>query len=76
MDIDLSCQCIEDQTCYDCGKQGHISPACPEPIKEWICAEQTQGTLEDMISKSVVASLDACEAAQKKEKETLKGKDS
>ena len=43
---------------YNCGKRGYISPACPEPRKEWICAEQTQGTLEDMISKSVAAALD------------------
>ena len=57
-----------------CGKRGHISPACPEPRKEEICAEQTQGTLEDMITKSVTAALDAREAAQKKEKD-LKGKD-
>ena len=53
VDIDLSCHCIEDQTCYKCKKWGYISPAYPEPRKEQICAEQTPGTLEDMISKSV-----------------------
>ena len=64
MDIDLSRRRrTEDQTCYNCEKRGHISPACPEPRKEWIHAEQTQGTLEDMITKSVTAALDACEAA-------------
>ena len=72
--IDSSHHCIEDQTCFNCGKWGHISSSCPEPRKEQICAEQTQGTLENMISKLVAAALDAREAAQKKEKETLKGK--
>ena len=37
--------------------------ACPEPRKERIHAEQTQGTLEDMITKLVAAALDAHEAA-------------
>ena len=58
MDIDLSRRHIEDQTCYNCGKQGHIPPACPEPRKERIHAEQTQGTLEDMISKLVIFGLE------------------
>ena len=31
MDIDSSHRYIEDQTCYNCRKRGHISPACPEP---------------------------------------------
>ena len=75
MDIDSSCHCIEDRTCCNCGKQGHTSPACLEPRKEQIGAEQTQGTVEDMISKSAAAALDICEAVQKKKKETLKGKD-
>ena len=75
IDIDLSHCYIEDQTCYNCGKHGHISTACPEPRKERVHVEQTQGTLEDMISKSVAAALDACEVVQTKEKETLKGKD-
>ena len=74
MDIDSSHRRTEDQTCYDCGKRGHISPACPEPRKERICAEHTQGTLEDMIAKLVTAALDACEAVQEKEKDS-KGKD-
>ena len=73
MDIDSSCCRTEDRTCYNCGKQGHISPAYPEPRKEQICAEQTQDTLEDMIAKSVAAALDAHEAAQKEN--DLKGKD-
>ena len=30
VDIDSSRRRTEDQTCYNCGKQGHISPACPE----------------------------------------------
>ena len=74
MDIDLSRRRTEDRTCYNCGKRGHISLACSEPRKECICVEQTQGTLEDMIAKSVTAALDAHEAAQKKEKDS-KGKD-
>ena len=74
MNIDLSRRRTEDRTCYNCGKRGHISPACPEPRKERIRAEHTQGTLEDMIAKSVAAALDAREAAQKKEKDS-KGKD-
>ena len=74
MDIDLSCCHTEDRTCYNCGKRGHISPACPEPRKKQIHAEQTQGTLEDMITKLVAAALEAREAAQKKEKDS-KGKD-
>ena len=36
--------------------------------------KQAQGTLEDMIAKSVAAALDACETAQEKEKDS-KGKD-
>ena len=74
MDIDSSHCHTEDRICYNCGKRDYISPACPEPRKEWIHAEQTQGTLEDMIAKLVAAALDAHEAAQKKEKD-LKGKD-
>ena len=72
--LTLSRHRTEDQTCYNCGKRAHISPACPESRKEWIHAEQTQGTLEDMIAKSMAAALDAHEVAQKKEKD-LKGKD-
>ena len=44
------------------------------PRKEQIHAKHTQGTLEDMIAKLVAATLDAHEAAQKKE-EDLKRKD-
>ena len=74
MDIDSSHRRTEDRICYNCGKRGHISLACLEPRKEWIRAEHTQGTLEDMITNSVAAGPDAHEAAQKKEKGS-KGKD-
>ena len=74
MDLDSSCRRTEDQTCYNCGKRGYISPACPGPRKEQIHAEQTQGTLEDIIAKLVAAALDARETTQEKEKDS-KGKD-
>ena len=34
MDIDSSCRRTEDWKCYNCEKQGHISPVYPEPRKE------------------------------------------
>ena len=46
-----------------------------EPWKEWIHAELTQETIEDMISKSVATALDACGVVQKAEEQIQKRKD-
>ena len=43
-------------------------------VQQRVPAEQTQGTLKDMIARSVAAALDVREAMQKKEKD-WKGKD-
>ena len=34
MDIDSDDRHVENRTCYNCNKRGHISPHCPEPHKQ------------------------------------------
>src|SRR3979490_915578 len=65
MDIDSNRCHADTRTCYNCGKQGHISPACPEPRKECVCTNITETTLASMVSESVAAALDARATAQK-----------
>ena len=63
MDIDSNHQRAETQTYYNCYKQGHIAPHCPEPRKERVCTNLTQADIAGMISESVAAALDAWEAS-------------
>ena len=63
MDIDLNHQRAETRTCYNCHKQGHIAPHCPEPCKECVRTNLTQADIVGMISESVADALDAQEAS-------------
>src|SRR3979490_3423518 len=63
MDIDSNRRRAETRTCYNCGKQGHISPASPEPPKQHVRTNITEKTLASMVSESVAVALDAREAA-------------
>ena len=67
MDIDSNWRHTETQTCYNCDKQGHISSHCPESKWEHVCTNLTQEDITGMISKSVTAALDACDASGKDE---------
>src|SRR3979490_1712094 len=72
MDLDSNRRRAETRTCYNCGKQGHISPACPEPRKEHVRMNITETPLASMVSESVAAALDAREAVQKARVQTSK----
>ena len=63
MDIDLNHRRAVTQTCYNCHKQEHIAPHCPEPCKERVCTNLIQADIAGMISESVAAALDAREAS-------------
>ena len=63
MDIDSNHQHAETRTCYNCHKQGHIAPHCPEPHREHVHTNLTQADIVGMISESVAAALDTQEAS-------------
>ena len=63
MDIDSNRRRAETWTCYNCHKQGHIAPHCPEPHKERVRTNLTQADIVGMISESVAAALNAWEAS-------------
>ena len=70
VDIDSNHRQPETHTCYNCGKPGHISPQCPEPQKERVCANITDAALVDLISESISTALKAWDAAEKETMQT------
>ena len=63
MDINSKHRHAETWTCYNCHKQGHIAPHCPEPHRECVCTNLTQADIIGMTSESVAAALDAQETS-------------
>ena len=69
MDIDSNHRHVENRTCYNCNKRGHISPHCPEPHKQQVHTKLTEEDITGMISKSVTVALDAHKLSHEKEKQ-------
>ena len=69
MDIDSNHHRVENRTCYNCNKRGHISPHCPEPHKQRVCTNLAEEDIAGMISKSVTAGLDTHKPSHEKEEQ-------